>query len=269
MYGAIIGDLAGSIYEFSQIREITNINVNNIIENNSFYSDDTILTIAVLDAMISDKDFSVALKKYGLKYLDYRPDYRPYFKTSFSPGFIKWLKQEGIGYSKGNGAMMRISSVGYLAKTMEEVEKYTYSATIPSHNTKEAIDCSMLVSKIIFLARNNYTKKEIIDYLNIKLEYKPFIKFNTTCYDTIGNCLYALFKTNSFEEAIKEVISYGGDTDTNACIVGSMAEALYGINDELIDKANSKLPREFIDKLASAYNIIYTKSSSKIKRVLK
>lgn len=269
MYGAIIGDLAGSIYEFSQIRKVSTININNIIEDNSFYSDDTILTIAILDAMIGDKNFSMSLKKYGLKYLDYRPNYRPYFKTSFSPGFIKWLKQEDTGYSTGNGAMMRISSIGYLATTMEEVEKYSYLATIPSHNTKEAIDCAMLVSKIIFLARNNYTKEEIVAYLNIKLEYKPFTKFNATCYDTIGNCLYALFKANSFEEAIKEVISYGGDTDTNACIVGSMAEALYGINKELIDKANSKLPKEFIDKLTLGYNIINTKSSPKIKRVLK
>lgn len=268
MYGAIIGDLAGSIYEFGQIRDVSNVSVNNIIEDNSFYSDDTILTIAVLDAMMENKNFSWYLRKYGLKYLDYRPDYRPYFKTSFSPGFIRWLKQDDLGCSIGNGAMMRVSSVGYLSCTMEEVEKYTYLATIPSHNTKEAIDCSMLVSKIIFLARNNYAKEEIIDYLNIKLEYKPFAKFNTTCYDTIGNCLYALFSSNSFEESIREVISYGGDTDTNACIVGSMAEALYGVSDELIDRANSKLPREFVDKLALAYDMIKTKSS-KTKMMLK
>lgn len=268
MYGAIIGDLAGSIYEFGQIRDVSNVSVNNIIEDNSFYSDDTILTIAVLDAMMNDKDFSGYLRKYGLKYLDYRPNYSPYFKTSFSPGFIKWLKQDGVGCSIGNGAMMRISSIGYLACTMEEVEEYTYLATIPSHNTKEAIDCSMLVSKIIFLARNNYTKEEIVDYLNIKLEYKPFVKFNTTCYDTIGNCLYALFKSNSFEDAIREVISYGGDTDTNACIVGSMAEALYGVPYELIDKANSKLPRDFVDKLSLAYGMLKN-NSFRIKRVLK
>ena len=77
-----------------------------------------------------------------------------------------------------------------------------------------------------------------------------------TCDTTINNCLYALFTSNSFEEAITKVISYGGDTDTNACIVGSMAEALYGLNQELVEQASQKIPSNFVKKLNQGYSSI-------------
>lgn len=256
MYGAIIGDLAGSIYEYNQIKKVSTIKVNNIIEENSFYSDDTILTIAILDSMLTDKNFQKSLKEYGLKYLNYIPGYKPYFKTSFSPGFIKWLNQEEEGRSTGNGAMMRISAVGYLSNSLEEVEEYAKLATKPSHNTKEAIECATTIAKIIFLANHNYSKEQIIMQLNLNFNYKPFVKFNSTCQETIDNCLYATFTSNTFEEAIATVISYGGDTDTNACIVGSMAEALYGIPQNLINQALPKLPPKFVDILESGYTQI-------------
>lgn len=91
MYGAIIGDIAGSIYEYNQIKQITNIKINQIIPKNGFFSDDTILTIAILDAIVNDKDYEKYLKKYGNKFKNYKPNFLPYFKSSFSPGFIKWL----------------------------------------------------------------------------------------------------------------------------------------------------------------------------------
>lgn len=122
---------------------------------------------------------------------------------------------------------MRISAVGYLCDSEEEVKRNVRIATIPSHNCKEAIECAEIVAMIIYLARKGYSKEEIIAKLNLEYAYCPFEKFNYTCYDTIGNCLYALFTTDNFNDSIKKVISYGGDTDTNACIVGSMAEALY------------------------------------------
>jgi len=78
-----------------------------------------------------------------------------------------------------------------------------------------------------------------------------------TCNETIDNCLYALFTSDSFEESLKKVISFGGDTDTNACIVGSMAEALYGIDEELLNKAKLKIPSEFVKKLEKGYKMIY------------
>lgn len=257
MWGAIIGDLAGSIYEFEQTKNIVPVKVDQIIETNAFFSDDTILTIAVLEAFLNDKDYEQSLKKYALKYLDYKPNYEPYFQRPFSPGFIKWVKGNGIGTSTGNGAMMRISPVGYLSRTIEELKENVVSATIPSHNSEEALYGAETIAKIIFLARRGYQKEEILKELNIKLTYKPFTSFNMTCQDTIDNCLYALFTSNSYEEAIRKVISYGGDTDTNACIVGSMAEALFGIEPNLIEIASQKIPEEFTQLIQEGY--IYCK----------
>lgn len=256
MYGAIIGDLAGSIYEFDQYKETKKIDVKQLIDDNSFFSDDTILTIALLDAIINKDDYDKYLKKYGVKYMDYKPDIKPYFEKPFSPGFIKWVYSNERGNSTGNGAMMRISPIGYLYNDEDIIRQEAIKATIPSHNSCEAINCATIIALIIFYARIGYSKEKIISELNIKLQYKDFDKFNLTCADTIDNCLYALFTSNSFEESLLNVISYGGDTDTNACIVGSMAEALYGIDESLIKKCDKKIPDEFVKKLKLAYSKI-------------
>lgn len=253
MWGSIIGDLAGSIYEYSQIKEVSPIVVDELIKDESFYSDDTILTVAVLDAILNDQDYSKYIKEYGKRFISYRPDVTPYFKTSFSPGFIKWLKSDEVGCSMGNGAMMRIAPVGFMFDDLDKVKEESKKATMPSHNNEESIKCAQVVASIIYLARNGYSKNEIIDLLDLNISFKPFTKFNYTCSDTIGNCLYAVFTTDSFESALREVISYGGDTDTNACIVGGMAEAFYGVDQLLVDKAREKVPERFVKVLEKAY----------------
>jgi len=253
MWGAIIGDLAGSIYEYEQIKTVKPLKNTEIIPNDSFFSDDTILTIAILDAIQNDKDYEKYLKLYGNKYASYKPNVEKYFDSIFSPGFTKWVKGEKEGNSTGNGAMMRISPVGYMFDSEQEIIKNSKLATIPSHNSEEAIKNAETVALIIYYARKGYSKEQIINKLNIKLQYKEFEKFNSTCNETIDNCLYALFTSNSFEQSINKVISYGGDTDTNACIVGSMAEAMFGIDTGLINKAKSKLPEEFTHVLEKAY----------------
>lgn len=246
MYGAIIGDLAGSIYEYSQLKSISHINIDKIITDDSFYSDDTILTIAILDAILNKGNYEEYLKKYIKKYANYKPDFTPYFKTSFSKGLIDWCNSSIVGTSTGNGAMMRISPVGYLFNTEESVIKNAQLATIPSHNSKEAVEAATIVALMIFYFRNGLSRDEVYQRLNIKIEYHPFKKFNTTCHETIGNCLYALYNSKSFEDAIRKTISMGGDTDTNACIVGSIAESLYEIPLELKNEAENKLPQEFV-----------------------
>lgn len=256
MWGAIIGDLAGSIYEFNQTKKITPITVKNLIEENSFYSDDTILTIAILDAYLNDKDYEKYLKEYAIRFLDYKPNYQPYFQRPFSPGFIKWATSNIEGKSNGNGAMMRISPIGYLSSTEEELITNTTLATTCSHNTDEAISAATIIAKFIYLAQKGFSKEDIFEKLNIKPKYIPFDKFNMTCNCTIDNCLYAISVTSSFEEAIRLIISYGGDTDTNACIVGSIAEALYGVDHSLIEQVKEKIPVEFTNKLEKGYSLI-------------
>ena len=249
MYGAIIGDLAGSVYEYDQTKKIHEIKMNKIIEDNAFYSDDTILTIAIMDAILNDKDYDSYLRKYIKKYQNYKPSFTPYFKSAFSPNLIKWSQSNQIGNSHGNGAMMRISPVGYLIDSEKEVIENAKLATIPSHNSEEAISSATTIALIIFYLRKGYEIEDILKQLNRKTEYIPFQKFNTTCEETIGNCLYILKNSHSFEDAIRKTLKMGGDTDTNCAIVGSMAEAQFGIEKELIEKANSKLPKEFVKVL--------------------
>ena len=249
MYGAIIGDLAGSIYEYDQLKQIKSIQMKNLIEICSFYSDDTILTIAVLDAILHDRNYDYYLRKYIQSYQDYHPNFTPYFKSPFSPNIMKWSQSTNIGTSCGNGAMMRISPVGYLFDTEEEVIENARLATIPSHDSLEAIDSATIVALIIFYLRQGFSKEDVIHKLHLIVSYTPFKKFNTTCSETLGNCLYAFFNSTSFSDAIRKALSMGGDTDTNAAIVGSMAEALYGIDSSFIQKVNQKIPDEFVKML--------------------
>ena len=253
MLGAVIGDLAGSIYEFEQINNFHKVKINNIIEDNAFFSDDTILTIAVADAILNNVDYEKKLKEYAIEYGNKTPKNIPYFKTMFSPGFTKWSKSNFQGENTGNGAMMRISPVGYLFNTEEDIIKNARLATIPSHNNEIAIESATIVALIIFYARLGLDKQKIINKLNLKIKKPKITKFNYTCADTIDLCLYSLFNSNSFEESIRIAISFGGDTDTNACIVGSMAEALYGTDESLKELALTKLPKKFVDILNKVY----------------
>lgn len=256
MWGSIIGDLAGSIYEYRQIKKVTPITIQKLITPQSFYSDDTILMIAVLEAIIEGINFEDNLKKYGREFQGYRPNFSPYFASTFSPGFSKWVHSNGGGYSTGNGAMMRIAPVGYLFQDEEAIIEAVKQATIPSHHTEEAITSATIVALVIYYARKKVSKERIIQLLHLPIMFEPFSKFNSTCYDTIGNCLYAVFTSHSFEESIKKVISYGGDTDTNACIVGGMAEAMYGIDESLILEVSSKIPDEFVKILRKGYSMM-------------
>ena len=159
MYGSIYGDLAGSIYEFEQLKEIKSIDNGGYLSDKSFFSDDTILTVAICDAIKDDKDYDKYLRKYIIDYMDYKPDFHPYFRSSFSPGLIKWANGNSIGRSSGNGAMMRISPVGFLFDNEEEVIENSKLATIPSHNSEEAIDSATKIALIIVYRRKGYSKE--------------------------------------------------------------------------------------------------------------
>ena len=253
MLGAIYGDKAGSLYEFNQTKNIESINPEKLILHNSFYSDDTIETIAIIDAIINIKDYEQTLREYILNNIEYKPAFKPYFKTSFSPGIIKWAKGVGKNDSIGNGAMMRISPVGYLFNSEEEVIENARLVTVPSHNSKEAIESATMLALMIYYFRNGFTKEEVFRNLRILVKYEPFERFNMTCKETLGNCLYALYNSTSFEDAIRKTLLMGGDTDTNCCIVGSVAESLYGMTDSQIKDAIAGLPNKYVKILNKVY----------------
>lgn len=260
MYGAVYGDLVGSLYEY---REYVRHSVEDMIKASNksilltkecFISDDTILTVAVAEAMEHELDFEENIRKYILD--NSEPTNRDdYFKYIFSPNTIKWAKGEGNNASIGNGAIMRISPVGNLCKTLLLLTHDTIKATTPSHNSESAIKAALCVSNIIYLARTgstkSYIKKVVDNYFPYNYDFnldelRKGMKFNYSCDETMPLVLYVIFNTNNFDDAIRMMLSIGGDTDTNCCIVGSIAEALYGLPNNIKDEVDEYLPKEYI-----------------------
>ena len=275
MLGSIIGDIAGSIYEYDEFnnsekgiinleKRLEILSKKELIEKDCFYSDDTILTIAILDSILNGFEYADKLKEYGLKYGTEKLNKPNYFEYMFSNNYTKWCNGEKDGDSIGNGSMMRIAPIGFLFDSLEEVEKNAELATIPSHNNTKSIRAAKIISSVIYLARIGSSKIEIIDFLkskyDVNLEYnleelQRTYLFDATC-NVLEICLYILFLSNDYESAIRKAISIGGDTDTIACIVGGMAEALYGIPQHLIELGKSKLPSSFNELLEEGYEKI-------------
>lgn len=254
MLGAIIGDIAGSYPEALEIKhfrkaktptsyeeriKIMDKNVPLFTEKSSC-TDDSILTCAIADAVLrGSHDYEKYLREYGVRELNYGKDM--YGRSRFGGGFVKWLEGNFQGESYGNGCAMRISPVGYLA-TLEEVKRETYLATIPSHNSEEAIQGAMAVSTSIYFLRQGATKEKIKQYieenfysLDFDLETlrKEYI-FNMRTSESVPQAFYIFLISNDFEDAIRKAISIGGDTDTIAAIVGSLSEAYYGLDQNLV-----------------------------------
>lgn len=269
MLGAIIGDVVGSYYEVLEVKEIKNghrsyeerikiLDQNTpLFTENSSVTDDSILTFAIYKAIKENKPYEEMLKYYAKKEIDLGKDM--YGRSRFGKGFVEWVNGNTQGTSYGNGASMRISPVGYLFDTLEEVKQESYKATIPSHNHEESILCAEAVSTSIFLLRNGISKEELKEYIEknyFKLDYdledlRRNYKFSSKSINSVPQAIFAFLESNSFEETIRNAISIGGDTDTIACIAGSLAESYYGIPQELLEQVKPYLKdymKELLDK---------------------
>lgn len=266
MLGAIIGDVAGSIYEVLEVQEIKNGNRSyeeriKILDKNvdlfgddCSVTDDSILTSAIARAIISKSyNYEKYLRRYGKCEEDRGID--KYGRSRFGKDFVAWLNGNYQGESFGNGAAMRISPVGYLFNTLDEVVENARLATVPSHNHVDAIKGAEAVAVTIFLLRKGYSKEEVYKYVTdnyYKLDFnleelQHNNKFSSKSSVTVPQALFIFFQSNDFEDSIRKAISIGGDTDTIACIVGSISEACYGIPDDLKRKVRDYLP-EYMKK---------------------
>lgn len=241
MLGAIIGDIAGTKFEYQEFldsrkgiinierrRSILNCN-EKLLDSNSFISDDSILTIAIAEAIIYGRDYIEVLKKYGKEYGNKPLEKENFFKSAFSPSFIKWANLTSLEYgiSKGNGSAMRVSPVAYLFNSLEKVQLEARKSAIPSHNSTEAIKGAESLSSAIFLARNKKSKEYIKNYITEKYGYnlendleklQQTNTFNGTCDVTVPQAIFLFLNSSSFEDSIRNAISIGGDTDTIACM---------------------------------------------------
>lgn len=282
MYGAIIGDIAGSYYEILEARARKNKQIRSYMEktmildkniplftDKSSCTDDSILTVAIMDAKINNRDYKEVLKEYGLRELELGNDI--YNRGRFGKGFVKWIMGDYEGDSYGNGCAMRISSIGFLCNSLEEVKEESYKATIPSHNHEESIKCAEAVATSIFLLRNGISKEKLKEYIEnnyFKLDYdldqlRLNYSFTSRAIDSVPQAIYCFLESKDFENAIRISLSIGGDSDTIAAITGALAEAHYGVPNDLLEEVKPYL-RDYMLPVLEKY---YDKSKKKVLEV--
>ncbi len=285
MLGAIIGDIIGSYYEVLEINakkispdkkrqyeeRISILNKDIALFNSECsYTDDSVLTLAIASALLSDKDYESSLRKYGNKELNMGVD--KYGRSRFGKNFVSWVKKEKIGDSFGNGGAMRVSPIGFYFDRLEDVLKEAKSATIPSHNTDEAITGAQAVATAIYLARKGHSKKDIKDLITFYFEYdlnfsleelSNNYQFSASTHNSVPQAIYCFLESDSFEDAIRKSISIGGDSDTIAAIVGSISEAFYGIPEELKKEALTYLLPEYKSIVNDFYEELQLRSALK------
>lgn len=269
MIGAIIGDIVGSRFEFNNHRS----KAFELFTDKCFVTDDTIMTLAVAKALLkTDKAYIKGQKIMGHittrldeEYLDRLSENtvvamqaigRNYPNCGYGGRFGQWMFSENpqpYG-SYGNGAAMRISPVGVIAESVDEVKLLSRAVTSVSHNHVEGLKGAEATAMAIFLARTGHSKDQIREYIlenyyeiDFSLdEIRDSYQFNETCQGTVPQAIQAFLEADSFEDAIRNAISIGGDSDTLAAITGSIAEAYYGVPDELVEKTLGYLDDELM-----------------------
>ena len=233
MLGAIIGDMAGSVYEFHNLKSKRFP----LFTRKCYPTDDSIMTIAVAKAILENDGKAEGLEDQAVKWM--QKIGRQYPNCGYGGRFFRWMHtRDPQPYgSFGNGAAMRVSACGWAGKTLDEVKALSHAVTIVSHNHPEGVKGAEATACAIFLARTGHSKEEIRSFiednyytLNFTLdEIRPTYRFDVTCQGSVPQAIEAFLESDSFEDAIRNAISIGGDSDTLAAITGSIAEAFYGI----------------------------------------
>ena len=275
MYGAILGDMIGSPYEFKMFYPYPNDNFT-LLNDDSEFTDDTVLTVAIADALINADEFDrkklprftgpsenwirERVWRWGCAYPD----------AGYGGMFLKWLDSHGREpyYSYGNGSAMRVSSVGWIYDSLKKTQEVAKETAIITHNHPEGIKGAVAVASIIWMARNGRSKDEIRKYVahdlhyyvpEMKTIYESQVRTNhysefektispedVSCQKTVPIAISAFLEGDSFEDVIRKAVCVGGDTDTIAAIAGSMAEAMYDIPEELKNECRNRLPESML-----------------------
>ena len=254
MIGSITGDIVGSIYEFDNIKTKDF----ELFDRNCEFTDDTVMTVAVAKALMNFEEIDeenieefkehliTTMHEIGKKYPD----------CGYGGHFYSWImKGKRDPYNSfGNGSAMRVSAVGWYANTLEGAELVAKATAEVSHNHPEGIKGAVVTAGATFLARNGATMDELREYvsqyytIDFSLdEIRPKYEFDVTCQGTVPQAMQCFFESCSFEDAIRNAISIGGDSDTLAAITGAVAEAFYGIDEEIKETALSFLDERLLD----------------------
>ena len=255
MYGAILGDIIGSPYEFDRGNKTKDFP---LFSRYSEFTDDTVMTIAVADAFLpvqSGMDDDTIRQRLVAKMQKYG---RLYPHAGYGGRFRHWLRDRHPQpyNSWGNGSAMRVSSVGWLYNNLETVRRMARLSAEVTHNHPEGIKGAEAVASAIFLARIGSTKAEIKTYIEENFHYdlsrtcdeiRPSYRHVESCQETVPEAITAFLEGQSFEDVIRTAVSLGGDSDTLTCIAGSMAEAFYGVPEELKAECRNRLPEDLLE----------------------
>jgi ADP-ribosylglycohydrolase len=225
MLGAIAGDIIGSVYEHRPIKTKTFP----LFHPGCRYTDDTVMTVAIAEAILADRDYLKSVLALGRKY--------PH--AGYGGSFIRWLHaRDPLPYNSwGNGAAMRVSPVGFAFETAADVLLEAGRTAEISHNHPEGVKGAQATALSVFLARTTGDKelvrREVIDRFGYELdrtleEIRPSYGFDVSCQGTVPQAIVAFLESTSYEDAVRNAVSLGGDSDTLACITGGIAEAYYG-----------------------------------------
>ena len=249
MIGSIIGDIVGSIYEFTP----NNIKTKQFefFNPNGSYTDDSILTFATADWLLHGGEVAHYYSKYGEKY--------PWPMGGYGGGFKLWLvrsirHQDYRPYNScGNGSAMRVGPVGWAFDTIEEILAKSKESAECTHNHPEGIKGAQATALAIMMARHGCDKNEIRSEIEKRFEYdlqftceqiRPTYTWGGTCQDSVPQAIVAFLDGEDYEDSIRNAISIGGDSDTIGCITGSIAEAYFGVPADLRNSAMNYLPEE-------------------------
>ena len=259
MLGAIIGDMVGSIYEFDNIKTTSFP----LFSERSTYTDDSIMTVAVAEWLLSDNEHShESLEEIMVRYAH---EY-PCPMGGYGGGFAQWLfrPERLINYktgekagrrvpynSWGNGSAMRVAAVGWKYDSLEETERVAAISAAITHDHPEGTEGAQATAAAIFLARTGSTKEQIKDYIENRFGYDLSVHtdeirrvygWESSCQGTVPPAIRAFLDSDDYESAVRIAVSLGGDSDTLACITGGIAEAFYkDIPQEIIQKAVTRL----------------------------
>lgn len=255
MLGAVIGDIVGSVYEFNNLKT-KNFR---LYSPGSRFTDDTVMTLATMDSLLTGKDFAQSYRKWYKRYPD----------AGYGRSFKNWAESENYGpyHSWGNGSAMRVSPIGYYFDTREEVLKQAKISAEVTHNHPEGIKGAQATALAVFLARNGKTKAEIQELIEEGFQYdlgeplariREWYQFDVSCQGSVPQAIIAFLESISFEDAIRNAVSIGGDSDTIACITGAIAEAYY-------QEIPEKMKAEALNRIDQAMRVLLEKFYQAIK----
>ncbi len=256
MIGAIAGDVIGSVYEAVNTKSL----FFPLFSPYSRFTDDTVLTVAVAHAILTGESYLTSIRKFGKKFPN----------AGFGGHFYDWLfsKDDQPYGSWANGSAMRVSPVGYVFDSLDQVLEEAKKSAEISHNHPEGIKGAQAIAAAVYFARTGIEKesirREITEMFAYNLdrtvdEIRPGYTFDVSCQGSVPEAIIAFLDSYSFEDAIRQAISMGGDSDTIACMAGGIAQAFYGgVPEEIVTGVRSRLPEEFveiIDAFEEAYGV--------------